>query len=133
MHQTKKGNQWYFGMKAHLVVDSWNKLIHTAVATPVNVADGTVLPDLLHGNETRVWGDQAYRGQRAVTLGLASRANRLDQEPRNIAPGPNTEPCDRHERHQEWRGRSRQKVMQFCGPLSSLLHLPGISEGEGLR
>ena len=63
MHQTKKGNQWYFGMKAHLGVDSRSKLIHAAVATPANVADSTVLPDLLHGKETRVWGDQAYRGQ----------------------------------------------------------------------
>ena len=61
MHQTKKGNQWYFGMKAHIGVDSRSKLIHAAVATPANVADGTVLPDLLHGKETRVWGDQAYR------------------------------------------------------------------------
>jgi IS5 family transposase len=59
MHQTKKGNQWYFVMKAHLGVDSRTKLIHSAVATPANVADGTVLPQLLHGNETRMWGDQA--------------------------------------------------------------------------
>ena len=66
MHQTKKGNHWYFGMKAHLAIDSRTKLIHAAVATPANVADSTVLPDLLHGRETRVWGDQAYRGQRAV-------------------------------------------------------------------
>ena len=53
MHQTKKGNQWYFGMKAHLGVDSRTKLIHAAVATPANVADSRVLPDLLHGRETR--------------------------------------------------------------------------------
>jgi IS5 family transposase len=66
MHQTKKGNNWYFGMKAHVGVDSKTKLIHTAVATPANVADSSVLPDLLHGEETRVWGDQAYRGQRDV-------------------------------------------------------------------
>ena len=46
MHQTKKGNQWYFGMKAHVGVDSKTKLIHTAVATAANVADSTVLPDL---------------------------------------------------------------------------------------
>jgi IS5 family transposase len=52
-------------MKAHFGVDSRSKLIHAVVATPANVADSTVLPDLLHGNETRVWGDQAYRGQRA--------------------------------------------------------------------
>jgi IS5 family transposase len=54
MHQTKKGNQWYFGMKAHVGVDSRTKIIHA------------VLPELLHGNETRVWGDQAYRGQTDV-------------------------------------------------------------------
>src|SRR5947199_10214301 len=66
MHRTKKGNQWYFGMKAHLGVDSRTKLIHAVVATPANVADSTVLPELLHGRGTHVWGDQAYRGQRAV-------------------------------------------------------------------
>jgi IS5 family transposase len=74
MHQTKKGNQWYFGMKGHFGVDSRSKLIHAVVATPANVADSTVLPDLLHGNETRVWGDQAYRGQRTVIRQHAPRA-----------------------------------------------------------
>jgi IS5 family transposase len=74
MHQTKKGNQWYFGMKAHLGVDSRTKLIHAAVATPANVADSTVLRELLHGKETRMWGDQAYRGQRAVIREHAPKA-----------------------------------------------------------
>src|SRR5450631_4241968 len=63
MHQTKKGNQWYFGMKAHVGVDSKRKIIHSVVVTAANIADSAVLPDLLHGDETRVWGDQAYRGQ----------------------------------------------------------------------
>ena len=63
MRQTKKGNQWYFGMKAHIGVDSRTKIIHAVAATAANVADSTVLPELLHGGETRVWGDQAYRGQ----------------------------------------------------------------------
>ena len=61
-------------MKAHLGVDSRTKLIHAAVATPANVADSAVLPDLLHGNETCVWGDQAYRGQRAVIRRDAPKA-----------------------------------------------------------
>ena len=74
MHQTKKGNQWYFGMKAHFGVDSRSKLIHSVAATPANVADSTVLPELLHGEETRVWGDQAYRGQRAAIRRCAPRA-----------------------------------------------------------
>ena len=74
MHQTKKGNQWYFGMKAHIGVDSKTKLIHSVVATAANVADSTILPDLLHGDETRVWGDQAYRGQQAVIRDSAPKA-----------------------------------------------------------
>src|SRR5207244_4180094 len=74
MHQTKKGKQWYFGMKAHVGVDSKTKIIHTAVATAANVADSAVLPDLLHGEETRVWGDQAYRGQSAVIRACAPQA-----------------------------------------------------------
>ena len=74
MRQTKKGNQWYFGMKAHLGMDSRTKLIHAVAATPANVADSTVLPELLHGQETRVWGDQAYRGQPAVIREHAPKA-----------------------------------------------------------
>ena len=63
MHQTKKGNQWYFGMKAHIGVDSRSKLIHSVAASAANVHDSQLLGDLLHGNETRVWGDSAYAGQ----------------------------------------------------------------------
>jgi IS5 family transposase len=61
-------------MKAHIGVDSKNKLIHSVVATAANVADSTVLPDLLHGDETRVWGDQAYRGQTEVIKTHAPKA-----------------------------------------------------------
>ena len=74
MHQAKKGNQWYFGMKAHVGVDSKTKVIHSVVATSANVADSNVLPDLLHGEETRVWGDQSYRGQRNVIRAHAPNA-----------------------------------------------------------
>lgn len=74
MHQTAKGQQWYFGMKAHLGVDSRTKLVHTILASAANVADALALPHLLHGGETRVWGDQAYRGQRAAMRAVAPRA-----------------------------------------------------------
>jgi IS5 family transposase len=74
MHQTRKGKQWYFGMKAHVGVDSKTKLIHTALVTGAHVADATVLADLLHGEETRVWGDQAYRGQTEVIHECATQA-----------------------------------------------------------
>jgi IS5 family transposase len=74
MHQTRKGKQWYFGMKAHVGVDSKNKIIHSAVVTAAHVADTTVLPELLHGEETRVWGDQGYVGQTEVIHQAAPRA-----------------------------------------------------------
>jgi IS5 family transposase len=74
MHQTRKGKQWYFGMKAHVGVDSKTKMIHTVVATSANIADSTVLAELLHGEETRVWGDQAYRGQTEVIQQQAPQA-----------------------------------------------------------
>ena len=63
MHQTRKGNQWYFGMKTPIGVDSKTRLIHAIVVTPANCHDSQVLSDLLHGDESRVWGDSAYSGQ----------------------------------------------------------------------
>ncbi len=74
MGATRKGNQWYFGMKIHIGVDSRSKLIHSAVATAANVHDAAVLEDLLHGGETRVWGDSAYTGQKAKLAAAAPRA-----------------------------------------------------------
>ena len=55
MHRTRKGQRWYFGMKAHIGVDSKAKVTHAVVATAANVHDVTVLPDLLHGQDNRVW------------------------------------------------------------------------------
>ena len=66
MYQTRKGNQWYFGMKAHIGIDSKTTMIHSVVATAANIHDSRVLEDLLHGEETRVWGDSAYAGQQQV-------------------------------------------------------------------
>ena len=63
MHQVKKGNQWHFGMKLHIGVDSASGLIHSASVTPANVHDRHEVPNLLHGNETRFYGDSAYRGK----------------------------------------------------------------------
>jgi IS5 family transposase len=74
MHQTAKGKQWYFGMKAHVGVDSRTKLIHTVLVSAANVADSKAMPYLLHGKETRVWGDQAYQGQTAAIKTAAPKA-----------------------------------------------------------
>ena len=62
MHQTKKGNQWYFGMKAHIGADRDSKLVPTVVATAANVADITKTAELLHGQEQQVHADAGYTG-----------------------------------------------------------------------
>ena len=75
MRQTKKGNQWYFGMKMHTGTDAGSGLVHTIQATAANVHDSTVLPELLHGNEEALYGDSAYHSKAlqalAVMIGLS--------------------------------------------------------------
>tara|TARA_Y100000780_G_scaffold231233_3_gene256045 strand:- start:8196 stop:9062 length:867 start_codon:yes stop_codon:yes gene_type:complete len=62
MHQTKKGNQYYFGMKAHIGVDDESGLVHSVVGTAANIADVTQVDKLLHGKENMVGADAGYTG-----------------------------------------------------------------------
>ena len=62
MHQTKKGNQYYFGMKAHIGADAESGLVHSVVGTAANVADVTQVDKLLHGEENMVGADAGYTG-----------------------------------------------------------------------
>lgn len=62
MHQTKKGNEWHFGMKMHLGVDLASGLAHTAIGTAANVSDVTMAGSLLHGEERKVFADAGYTG-----------------------------------------------------------------------
>lgn len=74
MHQTRKGQQWFFGMKLHIGVDSQSGLAHSAVVTPANVHDKHALPQLLHGQEQRVYGDSAYASQQELIASKAPHA-----------------------------------------------------------
>lgn len=74
MHQTRKGQQWYFGMKLHIGVDSQTGLTHSAMVTAANVHDKHALTGLLHGNEQRVYGDSAYASQKALIASKAPKA-----------------------------------------------------------
>jgi len=74
MHQTKKGNQWHFGMKVHVGVDSRSGLVHHASITAANVHDSQQLPNLLHGNETRMYGDSAFANQKETLRQIAPKA-----------------------------------------------------------
>ncbi|MBK8122943.1 MAG: IS5 family transposase [Dokdonella sp.] len=62
MHQTRKGNQWYFGMKAHIGVDKATGLVHAVTSTAAHVADVTQATELLHGKERHVYADAGYTG-----------------------------------------------------------------------
>lgn len=75
----RKGNQWYFGMTAHVGIDSKTRFIHSVVAAAANVHDYQVLPGLLLGEETLVWGDCAYAGQRQTITDYAPRAQDFTQ------------------------------------------------------
>lgn len=74
MHQTRKGKQWFFGMKLHIGVDSETGLAHSAVVTAANVHDKHPLPELLHGDEQEVFGDSAYSSQQALIAAKAPNA-----------------------------------------------------------
>ena len=73
MHQVKKGNQWNFGMKAHIGVDSESGLTHTLATTPANGSDVAHACLTLHGDEAQVWGDAGYQG-------VGKRPENLDTE-----------------------------------------------------
>ena len=62
MHQTRKGRQWFFGMKLHTGTDERTGLVHSVSTTAANVSDVTEAHRLLHGGETAVWGDAGYQG-----------------------------------------------------------------------
>src|SRR5580765_7771697 len=80
MHQTRKGRQWYFGMKLHIGVDCQTGLAHSAVVTAANVHDKHPLPDLLHGNERRMYGDSAYASQKELIASKAPHAKDFTNE-----------------------------------------------------
>lgn len=83
MHQTKKGNQWYFGMKAHIGADADSGLVHTVTTTPANEADVEQVDELLHGKEQVVYADAGYTGaqmrvtRRNLRWEIAARRGRL--------------------------------------------------------
>jgi IS5 family transposase len=91
MHQSKKGNDWHFGMKAHIGVDAASGLVHTVVGTAGNVSDVTQAHSLLHGDETAALGDAGYQGvekrpenvSKAVIWHVAMKRSKRKALPKN--------------------------------------------------
>lgn len=88
MKQTKKGNQWHFGMKAHIGTDT-NGRIHSVVVTDASVHDSVVMDDLLHGEESEIYGDKAYANDekraQAEGNGVTWRVNRKARRGRKLS------------------------------------------------
>ena len=105
MHQTRKGQQWYFGMKLHIGVDSVTGLAHSAVVTAANVHDKHPLPELLHGTEERVYGDSAYASQQDLIHAKAPQA--LDCTNRRVREGSPTEALEKLVNRSKSRVRSK--------------------------
>ena len=105
MHQTRKGQQWHFGMKLHIGVDSESGLTHSAVVTAANVHDKHPLPELMHGAEDKLYGDSAYASQQALIRSKAPQAQ--DWTNQRVRPGSATEELDRIINRAKSRVRSR--------------------------
>ena len=105
MHQTRKGQQWYFGMKLHIGVDSKTGLAHSAVVTSANVHDKHPLPTLLHGQEEQLYGDSAYASQHELIRSKAPKAADLTNQ--RVRKGSATEALERLINRAKSRVRAR--------------------------
>ncbi len=111
MHQTKKGNQWYFGMKAHIGVDEFSGLVHHVHCTAANVADVTVTHTLLHGKEDSVFGDSGYTGaEKRDELQDCKAAFFIATRPSRIQAIGNKRERAREQRWEHFKASVRAKV-----------------------
>jgi IS5 family transposase len=106
MHQTKKGNQWHFGAKAHIGVDSKEGIVHSVSTSAASVSDVHMLPDLLHGDETKVWGDAGYQGQTEAIHAAAPKAQDMTSRRARYKGGMD----EQERRKNRTKARVRSKV-----------------------
>jgi transposase, IS5 family len=105
MHQTRKGNQWFFGAKAHIGVDSKEGIVHSVCTSAASVSDVHMLPDLLHGAEKKVWGEAGYQGQTAAIQAVAPKAQ--DMTSRRTKRKDSVDEVERRKNRTKARVRSK--------------------------
>lgn len=128
MGSTKKGDQWYYGMKGHVGVDAKTKLIHHVVVTAANVHDSEVIGDLLHGQERRVFGDKAYAGKTEAIHAKAPKA-----QDRTLRKSHRNRPLTaRQHRANRVRSKTRARVEHVFGTMKHLFHFRRVRY-KGLR
>jgi IS5 family transposase len=109
MHQAKKGEQWHFGMKAHIGVDADSGLVHTVTTTAANEADVAQVADLLHGKEEDVYADSGYRGAPA-RVGREDLNWHIAARPSDIARMPEGKAKTRVRKEEHRKASIRAKV-----------------------
>jgi IS5 family transposase len=112
MHQTKKGNQYYFGMKAHIGVDDESGLVHHVECTAANISDITQAHKLLHGKEDTVCGDSGYTGleKRPEMAGKRKLGYLIAQKPSKLKTIGNKRKLKQVKRHEQAKASLRAKV-----------------------
>jgi len=111
MHQTRKGNQWHFGMKAHIGVDDASGLVHHVECTAANVADVTQVHKLLHGQEDTVCGDSGYTGAvKREELQAVEAAFLIAEKPSKLKALKNQRARRYAERLEHYKASLRAKV-----------------------
>lgn len=111
MHQTKKGNQWHFGMKAHIGVDEESGLVHHVECTAANVADVTQVHKLLHGKEDTICGDSGYTGaEKRDELQDVKAAFWIAEKPSKLRAMKNKRERKYAERWEHFKASVRAKV-----------------------
>ena len=123
MHQTKKGNQWHFGMKAHIGVEAQSGLVHSVIGTAANVHDVTQAQALLHGEETDVFGDAGYQGVEKREENLALPVNwHIAMRPGKRKVLPETALGELMEKVEQAKASIRAKVEHPFHVVKNLFH-----------
>ena len=116
MHQTKKGNEWHFGMKGHIGADSQSKVVHSVEVTAANMHDSRVIESLLHGEEKRGYGDSAYSSQKQRIHRKASEAKDFTQSKSHR----NRPLSDQDRERNRTKSRIRSRVEHVFGVIKNI-------------
>ena len=124
-HQTKKGNTWHFGYKAHIGVDKDSGLVHTLKVTSANVHDVTVTSELLTGEETSVHGDSGY-------LGAEKREDAItrNDQGKRIKYKINRRPSQSKNRSTRSQGQIKRREREKSSIRAKVEHVFGVVKGQ---